>query len=232
MEIPLPPLKKIRKSLHLSQEDVAKYLQLKATTYSKIERGDIQLTVPRLYELAGVFKMPPEDILLYDSKGNGAAMWKENITYVPVHVQADFLNDYISQEKMEGCIAFSLPVFIEKNLFMIDMEGDGMYPTFSNGDYLIIKNVANHNFIKWGEPYVVVSTEERVFNRLDKHKDKGMIMLTSDNELYPPYEIPRQSIKSLWHVKGVVSKNLAPKNFLERRVQLLENNVNTMIRRT
>jgi transcriptional regulator with XRE-family HTH domain len=229
MEIPLPPLKKIRKSLRLSQEDVAKSLQLKATTYSKIERGEIQLTIPRLYELAGVFKMTPEEILLYNLKDNGVAKLMEakegNIAYVPIHAQAGFFDTYASQENMEGCIAFSMPVFPEKNLFMIDVEGDGMYPTFSNGDFLVIKYVVNRSFIKWGEPYVIVSSEGRVFNRLDKHEDKDMITLKSDNERYSPYGISKQSIVSLWHVKGVVSKNLAPKNFLEKRVQILEKRI-------
>ena len=59
------PLRRLRKENKLSQEAVAEALQIQTTTYSKIERGLIQLTLPRLYQLARIFRLSPQALLLY-----------------------------------------------------------------------------------------------------------------------------------------------------------------------
>ena len=94
------PLRKIRRERALSQEVVAQALGIQTTTYSKLERGIIQLTVERLYELAGVFGVTPEALLRYDrpTTPDSTAAFSDgqrmggNITYIPVHAQAGFLD--------------------------------------------------------------------------------------------------------------------------------------------
>ena len=214
------PLRKIRKDLALSQEVVASALGIKTTTYSKIERGAIQLTVGRLYELAQVFHLSPEEILSYGKQETTVSLVPSvtppllnNITYIPVHAQAGFLDQHADQRTVEGSFTFSIPTFTDHDLFMISVEGDSMYPTIAPGAFVIIKDVEDKRFVRWGEPHVVVTTDGRVIKRVLKHRDTLLVTLYSDNnELYQPYDIPKDSILSLWQLVGMLSKSFMPKN--------------------
>ena len=207
------PLRRLRKENKLSQEAVAEALQIQTTTYSKIERGLIQLTLPRLYQLARIFRLSPQALLLYGQSSEAEVMNQEsfhNITYIPVHAQAGFLDHFVDQRIPPKGITFSIPTFSEKDLYMISVEGDSMYPSLVPGSLIIIKEARDHNLLQWGEPYLVVTTEGRVVKRLLKHKDPSLMTLSSDNDLYQPYEIKRESILSLWKVIGMVSKSFTP----------------------
>ena len=56
-------LKLIRKVNKVKRESIAEYLGIKTVTYSKLERGEIKLTVDRLYEIAAFHKVEPIQIL-------------------------------------------------------------------------------------------------------------------------------------------------------------------------
>lgn len=204
-------LRQIRKNCGFSQKDVASKLKISIGTYSKIERGDIQLTVDRLLSLSDFFNLPPEEIIYFDNQASKLkGRNKFNVRFVPIAAQAGLFGDF-SDEGLVQTIQFSLPVFYEKNLFMINLEGDSMYPTFCSGDYILINNNQNFNDIRWGEPYLVVSKGGQVIKRLYKSKNDSTLLLKSDNEMYQPYEIEKTEVTSIWEVKGVLSKNLAPK---------------------
>ncbi|MGB3589742.1 MAG: LexA family transcriptional regulator [Tunicatimonas sp.] len=209
---PLLPLRRIRKERNLSQETVANFLNIKTTTYSKIERGVIQITLSRLYELAEVFQLSPYELLSYEDADTLSTVNDiPNITYVPVHAQAGFLDHFVDQRTPPEGISFSIPTFSEKDLYMISVEGDSMYPTLIPGAYIIIKEVKDHHLLQWGEPHLIVTTDGRVVKRVLKHADAALLTLYSDNDLYQPYEIQRESILSLWKVIGMVSKSFTPR---------------------
>ncbi len=204
-------LKEIRKSLEMSQEEVARALGIQTTTYSKIERGAIQLTVNRLADLAKIFNLQAEDILNYGKSKRGKKLEKGNITYIPIHAQAGFLNNYTDQSTLEKFTTFNIPVFTEQDLYMISVEGDSMYPTITSGTFIIIKEVTDTQYIKWGEPHVVVSRDGRVLKRVLLSKAPESIALYSDNRLYQAYDIPKSQIISFWQVLGQISSSFAPK---------------------
>ncbi len=204
-------LKNIRKDLKMSQEEVAQALHIQPTTYSKIERGMIQLTLNRLLDLSKVFNLSPEDILSYGKrKEKGFRQTAGNITYVPIHAQAGFLDNFADQSKQEDYLTFSIPTFTEKDLYMISVEGDSMFPTIIPGTFIIIKVLKDKRYIKWGEPHVVVTTDGRVVKRILKSHDPECVTLYSDNKLYQPYDLPKNYVLSLWQVYGKISKSFAP----------------------
>ena len=228
------PLRRIRKNLGINQETVAQALGIKTTTYSKIERGVIQLTVGRLYELAQIFDLSPEAMLSYadqafpqDTTKNerlpSESLPNGNITYIPLHAQAGFLNQHTDQRVVDASLTFSIPTFAEKDLYMISVEGDSMHPTITPGAFVIIKNIEEKQLVKWGEPHVVVTTDGRVIKRVLKHRDSQLITLYSDNnELYQPYDILKDSILSLWQLVGMLSKSFVPKNIYQNVLPGLE----------
>lgn len=206
-------LKRIRKALNLSQGAVANRLGIKGPAYSKLERGEIQLTVDRLLILSDLFRMSPEDIL-YNRLPNETPAdqsRRQNVTYVPIAAQAGLLNDFSNEKLSDLGVQFSLPVFYESHLFLILLEGDSMYPTFCNGDYVIVRQLAHVEQIRWGEPYLIIANDGQVVKRIAKTATGDRLLLKSDNNLYEPYEVEKANIRTIWEVKGVISKNLAPR---------------------
>ena len=207
-------LRTIRKALGFSQKDVAEELDISIANYSKIERGEIQLTVERLLKISIFFQLSPDELLYHPRKSATERTPDKkhfNITFIPVSAQAGLFGNFSDENSLQKIIHFFLPIFYEKDLFMVSLEGDSMYPTFSNGDYILIKENKNNCDLKWGEPYLVLSDNGQVVKRIQKTDNELKIVLKSDNDLYPPYDIDVAHIRSLWEVKGVLSKNLAPK---------------------
>ncbi|MEQ8472564.1 MAG: LexA family transcriptional regulator [Marinoscillum sp.] len=211
MMIDLHSFRKLKK---LSQQDIADRLNIKVSTYSKIERGDIQLTVSRLFELAEVFGIAPHTLLYndFETKGSNSENVDErlNISYVPVSAQAGFLSDFSSDNQLSSTVKFSVPIFYEDDLYLIGVDGDSMYPTFCNGDFLVVKR-SEKDSIKWGELYLIIGNDGQVVKRLYKGSDNSLLSLVSDNDMYDPYDVDKTSIRSIWQVKGVISKNLTPR---------------------
>ena len=187
-----------------------------------MERGEVSMTVDRLYALAEIFGMSATDILDYNKPIAG------NVTYVPVKAQAGYLSDLFDTVNKDDCFTINLPFFRDSNLYMIDVDGNSMNPTVNNGDYAVIKRELDSRKIKFGMPYMIDSTEGRVIKRIEEHKDNDLFVLKSDNDTYKPYAIDKESILSIWEVKGFVSKDLSPRNIYQKRLQMLEENISEL----
>ena len=223
MKFQLENLKLIRKSKGLNQEYLAEHLGIDTSTYGKIERGEVQLTVERLFQWAEIIGIQVEDVLNFNSN-------KGNVSYVPVFAQAGFLAESDQRTFYDDMKHLSIPMFSETDLFMINVEGDSMQPTLSNGDYLIIKQVYNVNEIKFGEPYVISTKDGIAVKRILPNADDSLITLRSDNTYYPDYTVTKKNVVSFWKILGFITKNLAPRNLLERRIQVLEESITKLAR--
>lgn len=59
-------IRKIRELMGLTREHVASELKMSPSGYGKIERGEVDLTISRLFHIAEVFNVPPSSILFLD----------------------------------------------------------------------------------------------------------------------------------------------------------------------
>lgn len=76
-------LKELRKNAHLTQQEVAKHLGIKRTTYRNLESGPTKLINETVLRLAALFDKPVEAILCgYDiSRCNSAVLCERNEEY-------------------------------------------------------------------------------------------------------------------------------------------------------
>jgi transcriptional regulator with XRE-family HTH domain len=58
-------IKAIREEKRIKQSEMADKLKIAQNNYGKLERGEIQLTVERLFEIARIFKMKSTEIINY-----------------------------------------------------------------------------------------------------------------------------------------------------------------------
>jgi transcriptional regulator with XRE-family HTH domain len=61
-------IKSIRLKKNLTQEDVSKRLGMAQSNYARMERGLSQITVERLGEIAEVFEMSPEAVMMFSDE--------------------------------------------------------------------------------------------------------------------------------------------------------------------
>ncbi|MFH6944662.1 helix-turn-helix transcriptional regulator [Flavobacterium sp. FlaQc-50] len=90
--------------------------------------------------------------------------------------------------------------------YLIRVSGSSMYPKYSNGDLLACKPLKDRSFFQWGKPYVLDTEQGAIVKRLFQcEDDEECLECHSDNKThYPPFKIPKNSIRALAIVVGVI----------------------------
>lgn len=92
------------------------------------------------------------------------------------------------------------------------VRGDSMYPLLKSGDIVLYKQIADFNYLVWGEMYLMsynIEGEEYIavkfINKIEG--DREHILLVSHNPHHAPAEIPISSIRALAMIKASVRYN-------------------------
>lgn len=80
------------------------------------------------------------------------------------------------------------------NARVLTVSGDSMEPTLSSGDLLLVDTSVER--IKGAALYVLVIDDD-VFVKRAQPRLNGSILITSDNERYPPEEVSADAARSL-----------------------------------
>jgi phage repressor protein C with HTH and peptisase S24 domain len=107
---------------------------------------------------------------------------------------------YVNYRPFNDCDAY-LPIY-----------GDSMYPRYSSGEVIAVREIKNFNVIQWGEAYLVVADERAnhitTVKLLFEHQDEKKIVLRSSNPNFiGDTIIDRDMIKRLFIVKGKVTRH-------------------------
>ena len=66
----LENISKIRVNKKITQKSIAEFLEIEQGSYSLLERGERELSIDRLLQIAIFFKMDVVDIITYPNKGS------------------------------------------------------------------------------------------------------------------------------------------------------------------
>lgn len=89
--------------------------------------------------------------------------------------------------------------------YWITVYGDSMYPKYRNGMRIAIKLVDHTNYIAFGQPYFIVTKQNRWLKFIRKGSDKQHWKLVSANkEDYDDFEIPVNDVMSVWKVRAKI----------------------------
>lgn len=86
----LENISKIRVNKKITQKSIAEFLEIEQGSYSLLERGERDLTIDRLLQIAIFFKMDVVDIITYPNKG---AYNKENEEDIKAILQIELKKD-------------------------------------------------------------------------------------------------------------------------------------------
>ncbi|EKT4550370.1 LexA family transcriptional regulator [Flavobacterium psychrophilum] len=93
-----------------------------------------------------------------------------------------------------------------KDLDFINVFGDSMYPKFSSGEIIGIKEV-EFAYIIYGFAYVVVLDNGDVYVKyIKKGSTIEHVVLESENKFYESKEFHLSQIKRVYQIKGVITK--------------------------
>lgn len=217
-------LYKIRKTLGMTQKQMAEILQIGQNTYSMIENGKIKLTDRNRITITEKLKINPiwidtgiGDMMLEitsdsikrlttnDNRTKGVPYFAKPIAGLTIlsasdiaHEEPEYAIDY---QPFNDC-TFYRPVY-----------GESMAPKFNPGDTVACKRILNKDLILYGESYLCIVQQGTDFYEtikvIRRHKeDPQMLILKPMNPDYDESTLPADAITDLYIIKGKIERNL------------------------
>jgi phage repressor protein C with HTH and peptisase S24 domain len=156
----------------------------------------------------------------------------ERITFVPIKAAAGYLTRYQDVDYIEQLPSFNLPNLKDGTYRAFEVEGDSMKPTIHAGDIVICRYLENWYHVMDNRIYLVVGVDgigivvKRLMNRV---RPEQKFVLCSENDFYPPFDLPVADVHEVWEVKVKVSTNLEPPLYLDNRLRRLEENITNVV---
>lgn len=217
-------LYKIRKTLGMTQKQMAEILQIGQNTYSMIENGRIKLTDRNRLKITEKFSINP--------------IWLDTgIGDMILDYSSDHLKKKVSErDQIKGVPYFTKPISgptvisvsdmaQEEPEYIIDYQpfndctfyrpvyGESMSPKFNPGDTVACKKISNKNMILYGQSYLCIVSQGSDFYETIKiirrhSEDESLLVLQPLNPNYDESVISSDSISELYIIKGKIERTL------------------------
>lgn len=130
----------------------------------------------------------------------------KGIPLIPMEAIAGFPaidNDGVS---FDDCQHYSIPKFEAKGAnFLICVSGDSMTPLYCNGDIIACRKISEIHFFQWGGVYVLDTSQGVLVKYVEEcEKNDDCILCVSENKRYKPFPLPKDDIRSLSTIVGLV----------------------------
>lgn len=128
---------------------------------------------------------------------------QKGIPLIPVSAMAGAFTSDISVMEYE-CERYVVPSF-EGADFLIPVKGDSMQPTYLSGDLVACQKISLTDiFFQWNKTYVLDTDQGALIKRVCQGSDPDHILLVSDNECYPPFELSLSHLHAIALVRGII----------------------------
>ena len=157
----------------------------------------------------------------------------ENIVHVPVKACAGYLNGYQDPSFIESLPSYRLPGVRNGTYRSFEIEGDSMLP-LSSGTIVVGRYVESWRDIRSNHTYILVRKDEGVFYKMvmKKVKNKGQLVLLSDNPIYEPYAVDIENVNEAWayycHLSNAGAEQKSNLEQLLKAVEELKSEVATL----
>jgi transcriptional regulator with XRE-family HTH domain len=240
-------LRFLRKKNTLSQQQLADTLEIPRTTLGDYERGHTQPSMEMLLCIADIFHVKIDQLLRQKIRHKDLEVANDdglrvlaitvnddnegNIELVDTTAEAGYLESFQDPEYIRDLPKIRFPNIPEGTYRGFEIRGDSMMP-MESGTIVICKYVESLRDVKDHKTYVIVSQRDGlVYKRVQHHKDQQSLLLISDNENYPPYDIPYEEIKEIWAYHAHLSFSDIKQSFqsaLEEKIADIQVKVNQL----
>lgn len=206
-----------------SQSSIAESLGIHRQSLNEMMKEKRGVTLNLLQKFSEVYFINPSFLLLGHTPmfyNPEESKNKNNISYVPLKVQAGYaeqIENPVFEEELEK---FTIPgqAFKEGEYRCFEVEGDSMHPNYQKGDNVICSHLPNTYFaqaLKEKQAYVIITKNALLLKRIINNvKESKSIILISDNEFFEPKTISIFDVVEIWKVEGLITK----RNFSINRV--------------
>ena len=127
----------------------------------------------------------------------------EGIPLIPLSAMAGVFTGETSVMEYE-CERYVIPDFKGAD-FLMRVKGDSMQPTYYAGDLVACQRVPlNDIFFQWNKTYVLDTTQGPLIKRIMPGSDNNHVLIVSDNDNYPSFELSRDQFHGVALVRGLV----------------------------
>lgn len=204
MKIDKEVLLKARTDKGLSQQEVAEMIGVSQRTYSMYEQGTRNPKHEKIQKLEQVLELSSDAEHYYVLKtGTKSSKTNSSIPYYPEANASAGLN-FLSNNDNSYKLPISIPN-VDAEAF-INVFGDSMYPKYSSGEIIGIKQI-DKELVFFGHAYVVQMIDgEAYLKYIKKGRDQHHWFLCSENDSYEPQEFKLSKIEKVFIIKVVISK--------------------------
>ncbi len=133
----------------------------------------------------------------------------DNAPLIPLVTQnavAGFGNENFTVQEADVKEYYVVPKFRYHQVdFMIEISGSSMYPKYNSGDVVACTILRDGSFIQWNKCHIVATREQGILcKRIMPGSSDDCLKMVSDNENYPPFEVPKDEITGIALVVGVI----------------------------
>lgn len=219
----------LRNKKGLTQAQIAEILNVPRSTWGSYEGDASEPEIDRILVISEFFGVEAGDLLSKDlsdvylmegkeeykktgksipkSIPNGIPnQLKDGIPLIPVEAMAGMTNGDVQVTENDILKRYIVPEFTELGVnFIIQAKGSSMRPKYNSGDLLACKKIKDLSFFQWGKVYVLDTDQGALVKRLHPSENETLVECRSDNkDMYPPFQIPKASIRSIAIVVGVI----------------------------
>lgn len=127
----------------------------------------------------------------------------EGIPLIPLSAMAGAFSGESFVMEYE-CERYVIPAFKGAD-FLIQIKGDSMQPTYYSGDLVACQRMSfNDLFFQWNKAYVLDTIQGPLIKRIMPGSDADHILIVSDNNNYPPFELHKDQFNGVALVRGLV----------------------------
>lgn len=247
-------LKLLRKQQGWSQMEMGQRVGINGSRIRDYELGKCEPSIELLLKLVGTFKVSLDDFIAKPLSLLNSAELKahpdletsprilvisedaqglENIVHVPVKACAGYLNGYQDPSFIESLPSYQLPGVRNGTYRSFEIEGDSMLP-LSSGTVVVGRYVESWRDIRSNHTYILVTRDEGVVYKrvINKVKNKGQLVLLSDNPIYEPYAVDIEEVNEVWayycHLSNAGAEQKSNLEQLLKAVEELKSEVATL----
>lgn len=243
-------IKTLRNKAGWSQQVLADQLGMGRSTLAEYERGKTEPNIDTLIKLTELFNISLDQLIRKNLLAESYEIIKNkdlrvlaitvdrdkkgNIELVDTKAEAGYLESAQDPEYIRDLPRIWFPSIPEGTYRGFEIQGESMLP-MEPGSIVICAYVEKLSELKDNRTYVVVSQQEGlVYKRVRVNQNRKSLTLTSDNELYAPYEISFTDIREIWqyyaHLSFSDSKQLLD-NMVEDKLTDIQKKVTEMYHR-
>lgn len=181
-------LKQLRKSKSMTQDAVAKQLNIGRTAYTKIENGVQEIDTDALAKLAELFSVSIDYLLGADSVPKPQGVKIPVLGRVVAGIPIEAVTEIIDYEEIPASMAAS------GEYFALSVQGESMAPRIKEGDVVIVRK---QETVENGEVAIVLVNGNEATIKEVHFSQFGVTLVAWNPSVYTPHFYPIDEIESL-----------------------------------